>query len=530
MLWEAHVKKKFGFLWEASFLRAVLETGLLGSASFAGLLSLHTQLYPNVIGQGVLFLVPAVALWCALRLRFPEGDWRTQILQEGAASLVVMTLVAGGWTGLAAALGWEEVLTGTQWGREGMLLLLAASGPAFFGLRMALRFWRFWERLRQRRMLWTLTHTQLMLVLVMVVLVAIVLAVGVVRSQAIRRTEEPTGLPAVVDTFVLTVFPFLSVMVVLTLGLLTAVLPPATVLAFLVARRTTRRLEALVDAAAALREGNYGARVSVSGEDEVAQLQQAFNEMATELQGAVQDLQEQRDRVAALLAARRELVAAVSHELRTPVATLRGYVDSAVGAGDEAEQETLQQDLEVMDGELLRLEGLLEDLFTLSRAEVDGLTLDLQPTDVGEVVHRQVTAIAPLAWQSSRVEVVADVPPALPLACVDEARLAQVLVNLLRNGIRHTPPGGIVAVMVAIEPDELRIEVRDTGEGIPPEELPYIWDRFYRGRRSRDQDGGGAGLGLALVKELTEAMGGVVNVESTFGEGSCFVIHIPRVC
>jgi signal transduction histidine kinase len=113
---------------------------------------------------------------------------------------------------------------------------------------------------------------------------------------------------------------------------------------------------------------------------------------------------------------------------------------------------------------------------------------------------------------------------------VDEARLAQVLVNLLRNGVRHTPPGGIVAVLVATEPDELRIGVRDTGEGIPPEELPYIWERFYRGRRSRDQNGCGVGLGLALAKELTEAMGGAVDVESTFGQGSCFVIRIPRVC
>jgi len=123
--------------------------------------------------------------------------------------------------------------------------------------------------------------------------------------------------------------------------------------------------------------------------------------------------------------------------------------------------------------------------------------------------------------------VVAQGLPDLPPALADERRLEQVLSNLLHNGVRHTPPGGIVAVMAAAEQDALRIEARDTGEGIPPEELPYVWERFYRGESARAEDSRGAGLGLALVKELTEAMGGTVEVKSILGEGSCFVVKLP---
>jgi signal transduction histidine kinase len=146
---------------------------------------------------------------------------------------------------------------------------------------------------------------------------------------------------------------------------------------------------------------------------------------------------------------------------------------------------------------------------------------------VGAVVQRRVEAMAPLAWQKGRVEVVAEVSPDLPPALADAGRLEQVLINLLRNGVRHTPPGGIVAVMVAGEADTIRIDVRDTGEGIPAEELPRVWERFSRGEGSR-KDSRGAGLGLALVKELVEAMHGTVGVESVVGRGTCFTVRLQQ--
>jgi len=241
----------------------------------------------------------------------------------------------------------------------------------------------------------------------------------------------------------------------------------------------------------------------------------------------LRDLQAERDKVAALLQSRRELVASVSHELRTPVATARATLESALGRPAEGMPEPLRHDLEVVEREILRLQRLIDDLFTLSQSDAGGLRIECQATSVGPVVQRMVDALAPLAWASGRVELVAELPADLPPARADEARLEQSLTNLVRNAIRHTPPGGIVAVGAWAERDRVVVEVRDTGEGIAPADLPHIWERYYQGESTRGS--GGAGLGLALVKELTEAMDGSVAVQSEVGHGSRFTVRLPRM-
>jgi len=162
--------------------------------------------------------------------------------------------------------------------------------------------------------------------------------------------------------------------VVVGAAVLVVVLPPSALFSFLVARRTTARLEKLAAATAALRAGEYSTRVEVEGEDEVAQLQADFNAMAVNLEKTLVELAAERDKVARLLDARRELVASVSHELRTPVATIRGYLES-LRPVEESESlgDSLSCDLEVMEEEVLQLQRLIDDLFTLSRAEVNGL-------------------------------------------------------------------------------------------------------------------------------------------------------------
>jgi signal transduction histidine kinase len=181
-----------------------------------------------------------------------------------------------------------------------------------------------------------------------------------------------------------------------------------------------------------------------------------------------------------------------------------------------------------VEAEVLRLQRLVDDLFTLSQLEVDGLPLDCRPTDINPVVRRMVDALAPLAWNSGRVDLVSKLPDRPPQARADSRRLEQILANLLRNAIRHTPPGGIVAVTVHEELESVSIDVHDTGEGIAPEDLPKIWERFYRSESSHARDRGGAGLGLALVKEMAEAMGGGVSVESEVGQGSRFTVLLPK--
>jgi signal transduction histidine kinase len=383
--------------------------------------------------------------------------------------------------------------------------------------------------MRRRRLIWALTHVQVQVVVAFAILYLVLFTAALVfEGRVPSRAAEGGGLVPVVTSLVLTVLPLMGVALAAVFFGLVVVLPPTVLFAYLLSRRTTRRLVALTEAAVRLRGGDYDARVEVQGEDEIAQLQADFNAMASNLRQAMGDLQLERDKVTALLQGQRELVASVSHELRTPVATMRGHLESSKASWDERLPQPLRHDLGVIEDEVVRLQGLIDDLFTLARAEAGGLVLELRPTDVRAVIRRQVEAMAPLAWQSSRVEVTAEVPTDLPSALADEGRLAQVLVNLLRNGVRHTLPGGIVAVIASADAEELRIEVRDTGEGILPEDLPHIWERFYRGRNANRAEKSGAGLGLALVKELVEAMDGMVGVDSIVGQGTCFTVRLPR--
>jgi signal transduction histidine kinase len=298
----------------------------------------------------------------------------------------------------------------------------------------------------------------------------------------------------------------------------------SSIVAYLLSRRLVARLERLGRAAEALAAGDLSQRVD-AGPDEVGQLGRRFNSMAGDLESTLGALRAERDRVAGLLEERRQLIASASHELRTPVATVRGYLESALGRGNDLAV-GIHGDLETMQRELIRLQQLIDDLFALSQAAVGRLSLRLEPTDTGAVVRRLVETTAPLAWRQRRVQVLADVTDDTPPAQADDQRLEQVVSNLLGNAIRHTPPGGLVAAAVSAEPGGVRLDVRDTGEGIAAADIPHVFERFFRGRSQNGE--AGAGLGLALVKELTEAMGGSVEASSTPGEGSVFTVRLPR--
>ncbi|HEX4205547.1 MAG TPA: ATP-binding protein [Ktedonobacteraceae bacterium] len=380
--------------------------------------------------------------------------------------------------------------------------------------RIAVRFLVVWDQLRRKHLLWELTHAHVL----MLALVAGIIIFAV--DSLILIGSHFNSLQALLPV---TVF-----LIIISVIVLIIVVSPIALFSYFVLKRTTNRLKMLTEATGALRQGHYAARVTVDGEDEVAQLQSDFNAMAVDLGRTMKALQEERDRVAALLQERRELIANVSHELRTPVATLRGYLETTLIHWDEVTHADLHHDLQVMEDETIHLQVRVEDLFTLARADVGRLTLKIEPTDVGAVIREIVDVRAPLAWRSSRIDVVAEIPETLPLVLADARRLEQALQNLLHNGIRHTAPGGIVAVVVAIEESSVLIHVKDTGEGIAAKDLQHIWERFYQTDSARTRTGGGSGLGLALVKEWIEGMDGKVAVESVLGEGSCFTLCIPR--
>jgi signal transduction histidine kinase len=187
------------------------------------------------------------------------------------------------------------------------------------------------------------------------------------------------------------------------------------------------------------------------------------------------------------------------------------------------------RDMEVIHAETERLTSLIDDLFTLTRAEARQLPLQLTSVDLFALVSRLAETIAPLARRQRSLELVTSLPDQLPLVLADTTRLEQILLNLIQNALRHTPPGGIIAIAAIAMPTMVTISVSDTGEGIAAEDLPFVFERFYRGDSSRSRETGGAGLGLALVRELTEAMDGSVSVESTLGRGSRFTVCLPAI-
>lgn len=465
---------------------------------------------------------PFCALWCAVRLRLPGGTLWRQFLRDGALGVVLGMVPFGLMLATAYSLASKNHIAvdllrtaprGIPIGGF-FLIALVAFATEFLVFRIGVRLLLYWNRLRHTRLQWALTHAHLVVAAIGAGLI-ILLVVTLLYITSDRSI-----------THVIPLLFFLSVLSVLGIII---VLPPSALFSFIFARGMTRRLQTLTAATNALRAGDYSVRVPVRGEDEVAQLQANFNAMAADLERAVHEVQAERDTVAQLLTARRELIASVSHELRTPVATLRSYLESTVSHWNGTPPTTLRNDLEVMERETIHLHALINDLFTLSRTEVGKLDLCSKPVNVGALVQQIVATQAPLAWQRGRVQVAADTPPDPALALADEDRLEQVVRNLLHNAIRHTPPGGIVALTVATDPDDagmVRLQVNDTGEGISEEDIPHIWERFYRGQKARSE--GGTGLGLALVKELAEAMHGTVAVDSTLGQGSCFTIRLPH--
>jgi signal transduction histidine kinase len=523
------MKTKTCFFLQSNPFRALAESLLLSALLAIGLLLVGEQIPANTIDQGFFLLLLIAALWCASRLRLPQGTWQKRLIYEGATALALSLALAAGLPLVITTIGWGDKLAQANLATTGIVLLLLTGGLVFAILRVIIRLGRYWNRLRRQRLIWSLTHAHLLVVVAVVLLIAAILGVQlVVWSQDVpQQGPSASWLSILIDTLTRTIFPFSAFVVIGLVVLLVLLLPPSAIFSYFIARQTTRRLESLAEATTALRQGDLSARAPVEGQDEVAQLQADFNAMAADLEQATEAIQAERDKVIQLLQSRRDLISNVSHELRTPVTTMRGYLESALGK-DETIPADLHHDLAIIEKEAQRLQRLIDDLFALSQAEVEQLTLDIKPSDIAAVIQNRVEAIAPLAWQTSRVEVVANVPPMLPLALVDPTRLEQVLTNLLRNGIRHTPPGGIVVVRACSEKEYLRVEVCDTGEGIPSEEIPHVWQRFYRGEEAKRKDSRGAGLGLALVKELTEAMGGTVAVKSRPDQGTCFLLKLPR--
>jgi len=288
----------------------------------------------------------------------------------------------------------------------------------------------------------------------------------------------------------------------------------ALVIAGMLAWGLVRPLRRLTAAAEGIARGDLSQRVSVSSSDEVGELAATFNLMARELERA--------ERL------RRNMTADVAHELRTPLSVIRGKLEGVLDGVYPATPEHLEPVLEATE----LLTYLVEDLRLLAQAEAGQLALARQAVDVGDLLRDAHVNFEPQASDRD-VTLALDLPSKLPQVMADWHRIAQVLGNLLTNALRHTPKGGRVTLS-AVSPlpgqagrGLVKVTVTDTGAGIPPEDLSQVFDRFWRGEKSRSRAGGGTGLGLAIVKQLVELHGGTIGVESTPGAGSEFWFELP---
>jgi two-component system phosphate regulon sensor histidine kinase PhoR len=225
---------------------------------------------------------------------------------------------------------------------------------------------------------------------------------------------------------------------------------------------------------------------------------------------------------------RRELIVNVSHELRTPIASIRAHVESLTMRDGQIDPETARY-LDVIARETERLSALVDDLLAVARAEAGELQLTVGPVSVVQVARHVREAVGPIARRQRRVTLVERLPDGgLPLVLADPDRLTQVMMNLVRNAVTYTAEGGLVSIEAAPDgPAHVTLSVADTGIGIPPEDLERVFDRFYRTDASRARSTGGFGLGLSIARDLVEAMGGTISVESEVDTGSRFTVRLP---
>lgn len=277
----------------------------------------------------------------------------------------------------------------------------------------------------------------------------------------------------------------------------------------LVSRQVLAPVQALGTAARRLGRGDLTQRAPATGPREIRELADAFNHMAESLQEAERH--------------RRNLVADVAHELRTPLFNIQGYLEAIKDGLLEPDEATI----DTIHGQVMHLGALVEDLRLLAQAEGGELHLDLQPYSLDTVAAGVVEGFRVRADAKGLTLVYAG-HEGLPLAAIDLSRIAQVIGNLLDNAIQHTGEGGTITVRtVAQGPDSVVLSVEDQGEGIPPEALPLVFERFYRVDPSRARTTGGTGLGLTIAKRLVEAHGGIIVAESVLGTGTTVSLRLP---
>lgn len=310
------------------------------------------------------------------------------------------------------------------------------------------------------------------------------------------------------------------------LGITALAFLPAVLVLALIARRTSQQLGDIISFAGELAKGNFRARLAVKGKGELAVLARQLNEAGAHLQNSVEQLEREHSELEKLERVRKDFVINVSHELRTPLASIQGYAETLMDGALE-DQANNMRFLGIIRQNAERLASLTSDLLTLSRIELKRQDFHFEMYNLDRIVAGMVDTIGPVAARKDIALITEIEPEAREVYCDSEA-VHQVLINLTDNAIKYTPAGGAITIGARSQPKDGLVEVfvRDTGIGIPPEDLPRLFERFYRVDKARSRELGGTGLGLAIVKHLVRAHGGDVQVDSREGQGSTFTFTL----
>jgi two-component system sensor histidine kinase BaeS len=292
----------------------------------------------------------------------------------------------------------------------------------------------------------------------------------------------------------------------------------AMVLGYFLSSTVTSRIYLLKDAAEKLAKGELKTRVSINGRDEVAALANTFNQMAEQLE-MVDAKQRELERL------RTDLIAWVGHDLQTPLASMRAILE-ALEDGVVDDPQTVKRYLGTAQRDVRSLSILIDDLFQMAQLDTGGIPLDRAESSLSDLISDTLESFSELALRQG-VKLEGSVDPNIDPVMMDTQRIGRVLNNLIGNALRHTPAEGCVNVHARRTTSGVDVSVSDTGEGIRAEDLPHIFESFYRGEKSRSRSTGGAGLGLAISRGIVQAHGGEIKVQSEAGRGSQFTFTLP---
>jgi signal transduction histidine kinase len=294
-------------------------------------------------------------------------------------------------------------------------------------------------------------------------------------------------------------------------------LAAAVAISLLLSRTLLSPVQGMTEAAEAMAEGDFSRKIPVESEDEIGTLSRTFNTMASQLEATLFELTQAEQ-------LRRDFVANVSHELRTPLTSVRTYAETIADTPDLPD-ETREEFLRVILNESDRMTKIVSDLLDLSRLD-SGKGLDFDVFSIEKSVRDVYDAIRPIVEKRGQ-SIDIELHWGMPDIRGDKARIEQVLMNIMTNAMKYTPEGGAILISCGVAGKNVWVKIADTGVGIPEDDLPHVFDRFYRVDKARSRESGGTGLGLSIAKEIIERHGGIITVTSEIGRGSAFTVSLP---